>query len=121
VVIAFSSACADLFQQVLAPVEHEAIKLAERFREEAENLRKADGQAPTALQMATEMFLSLGDLVQGKDDATFGHVSGATLIGVNLCLFGVPEDIAWAALSRATPTEVQANMYPTWGAFNWIV
>jgi hypothetical protein len=36
-------------------------------------------------------------------------------------VFGVPEDIAWAALSRATPEEVQANMYPTWGAFNWIV
>ncbi|KAL2202768.1 hypothetical protein CC79DRAFT_1173017 [Sarocladium strictum] len=107
--------------QIMAPAEQEATKLAGLFREEAEKLRKANGQAPTALQMATEMFLSLGDLAQGKDDSTSGHLSEATLIGVNLCLFGVPEDIAWAALSRATPEEVQANMYPTWGAFNWVV
>jgi hypothetical protein len=105
----------------MAPVEQDATRLAELFRKEAEKLRKANGQASTALQMATEMFLSLGDLAQGKDDATSGHLSGATLIGVNLCLFGVPEDIAWAALSRASPEEVQANMYPTWGAFNWVV
>lgn len=117
----FQSACSDWSQQILVPIEQEAIKLAELFREEAEKLRRASAQAPMALYMATEMFLSLGDLVQGKDDANFRHLSNATLIGVNLCLFGVPEDIAWAALSRATPEEVQANMHPTWGAFNWTV
>jgi hypothetical protein len=71
--------------------------------------------------MAAEVFLSLGNLVQGREAMALSHLFNATTIGMNLRLYGVPEDVGWAALSRQTPEEVQDNMYPTWGAFNWIV
>lgn len=71
--------------------------------------------------MVTEMFLSLGSLMQGKDQATLEHLAKASNIGFQLCLFGVPEEIGQAALQRMTPEEVDMAQRPAWGVFNWTV
>lgn len=98
-----------------------AIDKVELFRIEAERLSEAETNPYTALNMATEMFLSLGYLMQGKDHASLRHLSKASNIGIQLCLFGVPEGIGQAALNRMTPDEIHATQYPAWGVFNWTV
>lgn len=95
--------------------------MVDLFRKEAEQLTEGEPNHPSPLDAATEMFLSLGYLMQGRDGMILKHLSNASSIGVQLGLFGVPDDIAQAAFDRMTPEELRAAAYPAWGVFNWTV
>jgi hypothetical protein len=71
--------------------------------------------------MTTQMFLSLGYLMQGKGHATIGHLSTASRIGKKLGLFGVPEEVGQAIVSRMSTKDKAAAVCPAWGVFNWTV
>jgi hypothetical protein len=98
-----------------------SISKAELFRIEAERLLDAETEPPTALSLTTEMFLSLGYLVQGKDHASIRHLANASTIAMDLGLFGVPEDTGTAYLELMTEEQRKIAAYPTWGVFNWTV
>ncbi|KAL2201605.1 hypothetical protein CC79DRAFT_1281978 [Sarocladium strictum] len=102
-------------------IDRGSIYVVDLFRKEAEHLTEGNPNSPTPLDAATEMFLSLGYLMQGRDGMILHHLSNASSIGRQLGLFGIPEDVAQAALDRMTPDELRAAAYPAWGVFNWTV
>jgi hypothetical protein len=108
-------------QQMYASIEADAILMAEPFKREAENWLQLELNTPQSTTMVAAMFLSLGNLAQGRDDAVMRHLSEAADTGVALGLFGVPDAIAQATRNRLTESQAKALAYPSWGVFNWIV
>jgi hypothetical protein len=102
-------------------INSESTTVADLFREEAEDRVEREPDRQRSLDVVTEMFLSLGYLMQGRDAMAMKHLADASKLGAQLGLFGVPDAVAQAAIDRLTPEETQAMAYPAWGAFNWTV